>query len=123
MSQTKENSYMSSQTAYEVAHREMVAEVANLRVVVLTLAPGQFVPWHYHSEITDTFFCLQGPMVIETGAVQSDSGRTTTELAVGESHAVPERTAHRVSGKDGGPCKFAIVQGIGTYDYVPVDME
>lgn len=109
---------MSKQPAYEVAQREMVAEVENLRVVVLTLAPGQFVPWHYHSKITDTFFCLQGPMVI---AIQG--GRSQIELAAGESHAVPKRKAHRVSGKDGGPCKFAIVQGIGAYDFVPVDVD
>lgn len=114
---------MSKQPAYEVAQREMVAEVENLRIVVLTLAPGQFVPWHYHSEITDTFFCLQGPMVIETGAAQTNGGRSQTELAAGESHAVPKRKAHKVSGKDGGPCKFAIVQGIGSYDFVPVDVE
>lgn len=109
---------MSNPPAYEVAHREMLAEVPGLRVVVLTLAPGQFVPWHYHSEITDTFFCLEGPMVIEI-----QGGRTQTELAPGETHAIPPRKAHRVSGKDGGACKFAIVQGPGSYDFVPVGDE
>jgi quercetin dioxygenase-like cupin family protein len=102
--------------AYEVENREVIAETPTLRVVVLTLAPGQAVPLHYHSEITDTFLCLEGPMVVAT-----QGGRTKTELAAGESHAVPPRTAHHVSGRDGGRCKFAIVQGIGTYDYVPVE--
>ena len=106
---------MSNEPAYEVANREMIAEAPGLRVVVLTLAPGQFVPWHYHSEITDTFFCLEGPMVVET-----QGGRTQTELAPGETHAIPPRKAHRVSGKDGEACKFAIVQGTGSYDFVPV---
>lgn len=55
--------------------------------------------------------------------VQTQGGRTTTELAAGESHAVPPRTAHFVSGKDGGRCKFAVVQGVGTYDFVPVKTE
>ena len=106
----------SNARAYEVENREMIAETPTLRVVVLTLAPGQAVPLHYHSEITDTFLCLEGPMVVTT-----QGGRRKTELAVGESHAVPPRTAHHVSGRDGGRCKFAIVQGIGTYDYVPVE--
>ena len=114
---------MSNPPAYEVAHREMLAEVPGLRVVVLTLAPGQYVPWHYHSEITDSFICLEGPMVIETGVVQAKSGRTQTELAPGETLAIPPRKAHRVSGKDGGACEFAIVQGPGSYDFVPVGDE
>ncbi len=103
--------------AYEVENREMIAETPTLRVVVLTLAPGQAVPWHYHSGVTDTFLCLEGPMVVAT-----QGGRTKTELAAGESHAVPPRTAHHVSGKDGGRCKFAVVQGVGAYDFVPVEV-
>jgi len=30
-------------------------------------------------------------------------------------------TAHQVAGKNGGRCRFVIVQGVGTYDYVPLD--
>jgi len=33
---------------------------------------------------------------------------------------VPPKRAHRVAGKDGGRCKFAILQGVGTYDFNPV---
>ena len=45
---------------YVVEHREVVAETDDLRVSILTFAPGQEVPWHYHSRITDTFYCLEG---------------------------------------------------------------
>ena len=54
--------------SYEIAGSEIVAEGADLRVSVLTLAAGQCVPWHYHSDITDSFVCLEGPMVVETRA-------------------------------------------------------
>jgi len=53
---------------YTIANRELVAEGADLRVQVLSLAAGQCVPWHYHSEISDSFVCLEGPMVVETRA-------------------------------------------------------
>ena len=53
---------------YTIANRELVAEGADLRVQVLSLAAGQCVPWHYHSEISDNFVCLEGPMVVETRA-------------------------------------------------------
>ena len=43
---------------YTIAGHELVAEGADLRVQVLTLAAGQCVPWHYHTEISDSFVCL-----------------------------------------------------------------
>jgi len=100
---------------YELEKRESVAEVPGLRVRLLTVAPGQCVPWHYHSEITDTFFCLEGVTVVETRAP-----RAVHTLHPGDSVAVAPRTAHLVQGQDGGRCRFLIVQGVGTYDFVPV---
>ena len=100
---------------YEIAGRELVAEGADLRVQVLTLADCQCVPWHYHSAITDSFVCLEGPMVVETRAP-----RHSYRLEPGQRCAVPPKTAHYVHGKDGGPCKFLIIQGVGVYDFVPV---
>ena len=100
---------------YEIADRELVAEGTDLRVQVLTLAAGQCIPWHYHSEITDAFVCLEGPMVVETRAPRNEY-----LLTQGQRCAVPPRTAHYVHGQADGPCKFLIVQGVGVYDFVPV---
>ena len=98
-----------------IAGRELVMEGQDMRAVVLTLAAGQCVPWHYHSDITDSFVCLEGPMVVETRAP-----RATYLLAPGERCAVPPKTAHYVHGKDDGPCKFMVLQGVGDYDNVAV---
>lgn len=100
---------------YERAGYEVVAEGADLRVSVLTLAAGQGVPWHYHSEITDQMVCLEGPMVVETRAPSR-----TNRLEKGDRCVVPPMTAHYVHGVDGGPCKFLIIQGVGVYDFMPV---
>lgn len=97
---------------YIIERRELIAESAGLRVQLLTIAPGQRVPWHRHTRITDTFFCLDGPMVVHTEARDH-------ELVAGGQCAVAAGEAHMVEGKDGGPCRFAIVQGVGTYDFVP----
>lgn len=43
------------------------------------------------------------------------------ELSAGEMGTVPARRAHGVSGRDGGPCKFASLQGVGTYDFNVAD--
>ena len=99
---------------YIIERREVVAETDTLRVSILTLAAGQEVPWHYHSQVTDTFCCLEGVLSVETRAPNAHH-----RLEVGESCAVPPMTAHRVTGQDGGRARFLIVQGIGTYDYCP----
>lgn len=101
--------------SYDVAGREMVAEGADLRVQVLTLAAGQAVPWHYHSEVTDSFVCLEGEVVVETRAP-----REAHVLAPGQRCAVGPKTAHTVHGRDGGPCKVMVIQGVGVYDFMPV---
>ena len=100
---------------YELAGLELVAEGTDLRVQVLTLAAGQAIPWHYHSEITDQMVCLDGPMVVETRAP-----RQTIASKKAIAASVPPKTAHYVHGVDGGPCRFMIVQGVGVYDFVPV---
>jgi quercetin dioxygenase-like cupin family protein len=99
----------------DISVYETVMEGADMRVVLLTLAAGECVPWHYHSDITDRFFCLSGPMVVETRAP-----RASNELQTGESCAVPPKTAHYVHGKDDGPCRFLVLQGVGAYDNMPV---
>ena len=99
---------------YVIEHREVVAETDTLRVSILTLAAGQEVPWHYHSQVTDAFYCLEGALSVET---RSPSAHHL--LGVGESCAVPRMTAHRVTGQDGGRARFLIVQGVGAYDFCP----
>lgn len=99
----------------KIAGYEVAMEGQDMRAVVLTLAAGQSVPWHYHSDIADKFICLEGPMVVETRAP-----RAMHELMPGQRCEVPAMTAHYVHGKDGGPCKFMILQGVGEYDNVAV---
>jgi quercetin dioxygenase-like cupin family protein len=99
----------------DIAGVEVVMEGQDMRAVVLTLAADQSVPWHYHSDITDSFVCLEGTMVVETRAP-----RAMNVLLPGQQCEVPPKTAHYVHGKDGSPCKFMILQGVGEYDNVAV---
>jgi len=100
---------------YTIAGSETVAEGADLEVSILTLDAGQSVPWHYHSEITDHFVCLEGELILETRAPRAEH-----RLKPGQRCAVPPKTAHHVHGRDGTACKFLIIQGVGRYDYVAV---
>src|SRR5262249_15674504 len=101
--------------AYRLKRREVVAQTETLRVVVLTLAEGQSVPWHRHTHVTDTFVCMEGPMCVETREPDH-----VQELVAGQMYAVPAGQPHYVHGKDMRPCRFTNIQGIGHYDFVPI---
>ena len=103
-------------STYKIENRELVAQTEGLRVQILTIAEGQCVPWHHHTVITDTFFCLEGPMVVRTRNPDAE-----IILYPGDSFEVPPGMPHIVSGQDDGRCRFAIVQGVGAYDFVPDD--
>ena len=83
---------------YEVVDYEVVAETPELRMLVLTLAQGQGMPWHWHSNITDRFFCMWGPMVVEIRAP-----REIFELNAGDTCAVPPKRAHPRGRQEQGP--------------------
>lgn len=100
---------------FELAGREMIAEGADMQAQVLTLSAGQCIPWHYHNEIFDTMICLEGSVIVETRAPRHEYA-----LAPGQRCSVPPKTAHYVHGKDGSPCKFLNIQGVGVYDFMPV---
>ena len=101
---------------YFIEGRELIAETSDLRVQILTLEAGEEVPWHFHSEVTDTFICLEGPMTVET-----KSAPGTKDLQSGDTFSVAPNEAHRVTGKDGGRCRFVNVQGIGAHDFIPTE--
>src|SRR3979409_1877180 len=90
---------------YEIAGSEVVAEGGDMRVSVLTLAAGQEVPWHDHSEIPASFACLEGPMVVETRAP-----RHAYRLEPGQRCAVPPKTAHPGQGIAARPRHLLSVQ-------------
>ena len=98
---------------YTIEDRQLIAETPELRVQFLTLANGQEIPWHHHTAVTDTFICLEGPMVVNTKTIDADH-----ELQPGDNCTVPPTTVHQVAGKNGRRCRFLIVQGIGKYDFV-----
>jgi len=98
-----------------ITGRELIMEGTDMRVQVLTLDEGESIPWHFHSEITDYFVCLEGTLVVETKAPSS-----THLLEVGERCSVSPMNAHYVHGLEMSKVKFLILQGVGVYDNIPV---
>jgi quercetin dioxygenase-like cupin family protein len=51
---------------YTVKDVETIAAGKDVRARLFTLAPGEVIPWHSHSEIADHFFILGGELTVET---------------------------------------------------------
>ena len=98
-----------------ISGRELIMEGTDMRVQVLTLDVGESIPWHFHSEITDYFVCLEGTLVVETKAPSS-----THLLEIGARCSVSPVNAQYVHGLDMSKAKFLILQGVGVYDNIPV---
>lgn len=108
----------SRQGEYPAEQRETLAEAPGLRVRLLSLAPGESVPWHHHTEITGTFICRSGPMRIVTRNPDQEH-----VLEAGGMHAVAPGTPHFVAAVGNGTCRFVVVQGVGEYDYVEAEVQ
>jgi quercetin dioxygenase-like cupin family protein len=94
----------------------VVAETPELRVTEYVLGKGEALPWHFHSEVTDHFYCLQGMI-----RVALREGGQEWLLRPGESCTVPPQVVHRSSNAEEGTSRYLLVQGIGRHDFIKVD--
>ncbi|MEM5460632.1 hypothetical protein VSR69_38270 [Paraburkholderia phytofirmans] len=95
---------------------DVLARADALRVLILGLGEKRCVPWHSHDHVTDTFFCIDGPMRVVTRDPDA-----THVLMPGDTCRALAKQPHFVSGTHGNACLFLIVQGGGQYNYVPFE--
>jgi len=100
---------------YETERRATHAARPGFRIQELQLSPTQKVPWHYHSNVSDTFYVVQGELRIFLQQPKEE-----VRLSVGQSYAVPARRPHLVTNPGQGSVTFMILQGVGEYDFVPL---
>ena len=101
---------------YKVRNIQVVAKGADVLVREYTLDPGEAIPWHRHSEVSDYYYGLEGIVVIET---RDPPARH--ELGAGQFATVVPPTVHHVSNPGAQRCRFLLVQGVGRYDFVKAD--
>lgn len=98
---------------YRVRSIHVVAKSADVLVREYTLDPGETIPWHRHSAVSDYYYGLEGTVVIET---RGPAARH--EVAAGQTATVTPPTVHQVSNPGKAPCRFLLVQGVGQYDFI-----
>jgi quercetin dioxygenase-like cupin family protein len=100
---------------YEVERRATHAARPGFRINELQLSPTQKVPWHYHSNVQDTFYVLEGRIRVFMRDPKED-----VILAPGETLSLAPRRPHLVMNAGETSATFLILQGIGEYDFVPL---
>jgi quercetin dioxygenase-like cupin family protein len=100
---------------YEVERRACHAERPGFRITELQISPTQKVPWHFHNNVSDTFYVLAGLIRIFL-----QDPKEKVDLAPGQSFAVPPKRPHLVTNAGETSAVFLVLQGVGDYDFVPL---
>ena len=100
---------------YEVERRAEHATRPGFRIMELQLSPTQKVPWHTHSNVSDTFYVLEGQMRLFL-----QDPKQEVNLKPGEVYAVRPQRPHLVTNGGTTSLTFLVLQGVGEYDFVPL---
>jgi quercetin dioxygenase-like cupin family protein len=100
---------------YDVERRAEHAARPGFRITELQLSPTQQVPWHFHTNVQDAFYVIEGQLRLFL--------REPTEevrLGPGDTYSVKPRRPHLVTNGGARAVTFLVLQGIGEYDFVPL---
>ena len=101
---------------YKVRDIHVVARGSDVLVREYTLDPGEAIPWHHHSTVSDDYYGLEGTVLVET---RDPPARH--EVSAGQHARVTPPTTHHVSNPSNKRCRFLLVQGVGKWDFVKAD--
>ena len=100
---------------YEVERRARHAERPGFHISELQISPTQKVPWHYHSNVQDTFYVLEGRIRLFLREPKEE-----VQLGPGETYTVAPLRPHLVVNGGEDSATFLVLQGLGDYDFVPL---
>ena len=100
---------------YEVERRARHAQRPGFHISELQLSPSQTVPWHFHTNIADTFYVLEGEM-----RLFRQKPKEEVRLKPGETFTAVAGRPHLVTNAGKTSLTFLVLQGMGEYDYVPL---
>jgi quercetin dioxygenase-like cupin family protein len=108
--------YEDASQLLDVERRVEYAAHPGLRITELQISPTQQVPWHYHTNVQDTFYVIQGQLRLFLRDPKEE-----VRLGPAETYAVRPRRPHLVTnGGESSAIFLVLQQGIGEYDFVPL---
>ena len=101
--------------AIEVERSVFHAEREGFRISELQISTSQKIPWHYHNNISDTFYVLEGEITIYLR-----DPKESVRLCQSESFQAIAKRPHLVTNTSSASATFLVLQGVGEYDNVPL---
>jgi quercetin dioxygenase-like cupin family protein len=105
-----------NKTSDDIAHGnyaiERLLEGGVVRASLVTLAPGQQVPPHHHSDVTDHIFVVEGELTIEFHDTKDRRTFAPESLCT-----IRPSVIHATKNESQNVCKFLLVQ-LGRFDFV-----
>src|SRR5437764_15328193 len=92
---------------YEVERRARHAVRPGFHISELQLSPIQTVPWHFHTNISDTFYVLEGEMRLFL-----QNPKEEVRLKPGDSYVAVAKRPHLVTNAGKTSLTFLVLQGI-----------
>ena len=102
-----------SKPPYAVERSARHLQRPGFHITELTIGLAQEVPWHYHSQVHDTFYVLEGRIKVSFRDPEEE-----ITLGPGETTVARVRRPHRASNVGDGSATFLVLQGFGTYDFI-----
>jgi len=91
---------------------KLIVQTTDVRVRQMFLNVGTEVPWHFHTQVVDTMYCLLGEMRVELNEPPE-----ITFLSVGDGCDISVGRPHRISVVGDEPVSYLLIQGVGKYDF------
>src|SRR2546427_12101772 len=91
---------------YEVERRAYHAARQGFRIAELQISPTQKVPWHYHTNVHDTFYVISGSL-----RIYLQDPKEHLNLAPRQTYAVPPGRPHLVTNAGETSAVFLVLQG------------
>lgn len=96
---------------------EPLLSTDEVRVHRMVLAPGEEVPWHFHTHVRDTFYVLRGPVTVFTRGPDA-----IAIIDTGETLQTRDRQPHRVVNTSDHDVSALLIQGVGPFDFQPLPL-
>ncbi len=98
---------------YRVKSVRLVMAGSDMQARLFVLAPGETIPWHHHTQSSDHYFVLEGSLTVLTRPPEQ-----ARAVAAGQHYAILPGTAHLLTNKSASDCRFLLLQGVGSFDWV-----
>jgi quercetin dioxygenase-like cupin family protein len=101
---------------YQVERRAEHAARSGFHILELQISATQTIPWHFHSNVQDTFYVISGDIRLFLREPKEE-----VKLGPGDTYSVKPRRPHLVTNGGDASATFLVLQGIGESDFVPLE--